>query len=151
LATTPIHGTDAEYQQAVFDIFPNLLRNTVLWPTFGNHDSCRRRHHLLQHLSLPQNAEAGGLTSERRTITPSITRTFILSPRLAGFQPLPGADARVARAGSRDFAKWIIAYWHHPPYTKGSHDPDFEIELVEMRGHVADPRGGRRGPRAVRT
>jgi hypothetical protein len=28
---------------------------------------------------------------------------------------------------------WLIAFWHHPPYTKGSHDSDFEEELVEMR------------------
>ena len=30
-------------------------------------------------------------------------------------------------------AAWIIVYWHHPPYSKGSHDSDSEIELVEMR------------------
>src|SRR5438445_7064826 len=29
--------------------------------------------------------------------------------------------------------QWIIAYWHHPPYTKGSHDSDTETELIEMR------------------
>jgi 3',5'-cyclic AMP phosphodiesterase CpdA len=28
---------------------------------------------------------------------------------------------------------WTVAYWHHPPYTKGSHDSDSEIELIEMR------------------
>src|SRR5258706_592214 len=29
--------------------------------------------------------------------------------------------------------EWLIAFWHHPPYTKGSHDSDFEVELFEMR------------------
>ena len=28
---------------------------------------------------------------------------------------------------------WIITYWHHPPYTKGSHDSNTEKKLVEMR------------------
>jgi hypothetical protein len=28
---------------------------------------------------------------------------------------------------------WLIAFWHHPPYTKGSHDSDREGQLVEMR------------------
>lgn len=28
---------------------------------------------------------------------------------------------------------WQVAFWHHPPYTKGSHDSDIEIELIEMR------------------
>lgn len=28
---------------------------------------------------------------------------------------------------------WLIAFWHHPPYTKGSHDSDSESNLVDMR------------------
>ncbi len=28
---------------------------------------------------------------------------------------------------------WIVAYWHHPPYTMGSHNSDAEAELVEIR------------------
>jgi hypothetical protein len=28
---------------------------------------------------------------------------------------------------------WVVAYWHHPPYSKGSHDSDTELQLVEMR------------------
>nr|MCH9688489.1 metallophosphoesterase [Deltaproteobacteria bacterium] len=29
--------------------------------------------------------------------------------------------------------EWIVAFWHHPPYTKGSHDSDTEGALVQMR------------------
>jgi hypothetical protein len=32
-----------------------------------------------------------------------------------------------------NMSDWLIAFWHHPPYTKGSHDSDREIELVQMR------------------
>ncbi|HKJ16673.1 MAG TPA: DNRLRE domain-containing protein, partial [Xanthomonadales bacterium] len=28
---------------------------------------------------------------------------------------------------------WVIAFWHHPPYTKGSHDSDTEGQLIDMR------------------
>ena len=28
---------------------------------------------------------------------------------------------------------WIIAFWHHPPYTKGSHNSDSESKLIYMR------------------
>src|SRR5688572_25498648 len=28
---------------------------------------------------------------------------------------------------------WIIAFWHHPPYTKGSHNSDTESDLIQMR------------------
>ncbi len=30
---------------------------------------------------------------------------------------------------------WIIAYWHHPPYSKGSHDSDRSGRMEEMREH----------------
>ncbi len=30
-------------------------------------------------------------------------------------------------------ADWLIAFWHHPPYTKGTHDSDRETQLIEMR------------------
>ena len=33
----------------------------------------------------------------------------------------------------RTRAKWLIAFWHHPAYTKGSHDSDREGQLIEMR------------------
>lgn len=29
--------------------------------------------------------------------------------------------------------EWTIAYWHHPPYSKGSHNSDVEHELIAMR------------------
>jgi|GEM_PF-6497652 len=29
--------------------------------------------------------------------------------------------------------EWIIAYWHHPPYSKGSHDSDIRQRLADMR------------------
>jgi hypothetical protein len=28
---------------------------------------------------------------------------------------------------------WLVAFWHHPPYSKGSHNSDTETELVQMR------------------
>ncbi len=34
---------------------------------------------------------------------------------------------------SNTTADWVIAFWHHPPYTKGSHDSDSEFALIQMR------------------
>src|ERR1051325_671304 len=31
-------GSDSDYQDAVFDMYPTMLRKSVLWPTLGNHD-----------------------------------------------------------------------------------------------------------------
>ncbi len=32
-------GTDQDYQAAMFDMYPAILRQTALWPTLGNHDA----------------------------------------------------------------------------------------------------------------
>jgi hypothetical protein len=48
-----------------------------------------------------------------------------------------GAMARWLKADlEKAKSDWLIAYWHHPPYTKGSHDSDTESQLIEMREHI---------------
>ena len=32
--------------------------------------------------------------------------------------------------------EWIIVFFHHPPYTKGSHNSDAETELIEIRQNI---------------
>lgn len=51
--------------------------------------------------------------------------------RMAGGKMLQWMEADLADLGPG--TDWIIAYWHHPPYSKGSHDSDEEAELIEMR------------------
>src|SRR5262249_10628876 len=36
-----VNGTDSDYQAAVFDMYPDILRQTVVWPTIGNHDTAQ--------------------------------------------------------------------------------------------------------------
>ena len=35
---------------------------------------------------------------------------------------------------------WTIAFWHHPPYSKGSHDSDVEEQLGLRRGQAEPAR-----------
>jgi hypothetical protein len=32
--------------------------------------------------------------------------------------------------------RWTVVYFHHPPYTKGSHNSDSEVELANMRQNI---------------
>ena len=46
---------------------------------------------------------------------------------------------------------WVIAFFHHPPYSKGSHDSDTDIELKEMRQNALPIlEDARRRPGALR-
>ncbi|MGH9461292.1 MAG: fibronectin type III domain-containing protein, partial [Vicinamibacteria bacterium] len=61
-------GTDSDYQRAVFDMYPTMLRKSVLWPTLGNHDghtadSGTESGPYYDIFTLPRNGEAGGIAS----------------------------------------------------------------------------------------
>src|SRR5207249_11470539 len=61
-------GTDAEYQAAVFNVYPTYLRQSVLWPTLGNHDTGQSSNPPpdlpeFEIFTLPTGGEAGGVAS----------------------------------------------------------------------------------------
>ncbi|MDQ2869689.1 MAG: FG-GAP-like repeat-containing protein [Acidobacteriota bacterium] len=136
-----VNGTDAEYQAAVFDVFPGILRNTFLWPTLGNHDgysasSATQTGPYYDIFALPAAGQAGGVASgtEAYYSFDYANIHFVCldsygSPRGAADPMLTWLAADLAASASA----WKVAFWHHPPYSKGSHDSDVEGELVEMR------------------
>ena len=57
-------GTDQEYQAAVFDMYPEMLRNTHLWATLGNHDAhTANGAPYFSMFHLPTAGECGGVAS----------------------------------------------------------------------------------------
>lgn len=138
-------GTDSEYQTAVFDVYQPLLSKTFLWPTLGNHDSrsadaVNESGAYFDIFSLPTAAEAGGL--------PSGTEAYYsFDFGNIHFVCLDSDDSNRAASGpmltwlqadlASNTSDWTIAYWHHPPYTKGSHDSD---NLKDSAGRMADMR-----------
>jgi hypothetical protein len=134
-------GTDAEYQAAVFDMYPDTLRNTVLWATLGNHDggsadSATQSGPYYDNLTLPKAGEAGGVPSGTEAY-------YAFDYGQVHFVCLDSYESDRTPAGDMltwlesDLAAndqpWLVAFWHHPPYSKGSHDSDTESQLVQMR------------------
>ncbi|MEE9397248.1 MAG: metallophosphoesterase [Methylococcales bacterium] len=137
-------GTDAEYQAAVFDMYPEILRQTALWPTFGNHDgisadSSNESGPYYNIFTLPRNAEAGGLASRTEAYY-SFDYGNIHFISLDSTESNRSANGPMMTWLKNDLGstnqKWVIAFWHHPPYSKGSHDSDTEFELISMREKV---------------
>jgi len=135
------HGTDDQYQAAVFQTFPRVLSSVPLWPTLGNHDgysadSNTQTGVYYDVFTLPTRGEAGGLASgtEAYYSFEHGDVHFICLDSHETDRSVGGAMLRWLKADLADTtARWIIAYWHHPPYSKGSHDSDTEQRLVEMR------------------
>jgi hypothetical protein len=140
-------GTDEEYQLAMFeDMFEEQMKNTVIWPAPGNHDlrsymSSVQQAPYYQIFTVPVNGEAGGMPSGTEAYY-SYDYGNIHFISLDSYGTPRDSTAAMAAWLKNDLAstdqKWIIAYWHHPPYSKGSHDSDNQSEpesqkMIEMR------------------
>lgn len=134
-------GTDSEYQSAVFDMYPTVLRNTMLWSTLGNHDgysadSATETGPYYDIFSLPRNAQAGGVASGTEAYY-SFDYANIHFVCLESYETNRSVAGPMMTWLVNDLAStlqpWIIAFWHHPPYTKGSHNSDIEGRLIDMR------------------
>jgi hypothetical protein len=137
-------GTAEEYQAAVFDTYPAILRNTPLWPRFGNHDahsstSATQSGSYFEIFSLPAAGEATGLPSGTEAYCSfDHGNIHFVCLDTSDSSLDPGDDMlrwMVAdlRATTRD---WIIAFFPHPPSSKGSHDSDVEPDLIAVRENL---------------
>ncbi len=138
-----VFGTDSDYQAAVFDVYTNLLPKSVLWPALGNHDTysveASGQHAYFDIFTLPTNGLAGGQASgTEHYYAFDYGRIHFIC--LDSVESVRSPDGAMARWLTDDLATtaadWIIAFWHHSPYTKGAHDSDAELELIEMRQNL---------------
>ena len=47
-------GTDAQWQEALFEVYPDLLKQTAVWPTIGNHEMGAGPINICRIRKLPQ-------------------------------------------------------------------------------------------------
>lgn len=145
-------GRDAEYQSNFFNRYKdNLLKQYPLFPAPGNHDydndnPARQDDHKVPYydvFTMPAQGEAGG--------EPSGTEAFysfdygnvhFLSLDSYGREDnatrLYDTLGRQVQWIKKDLAAnknkdWVIAYWHHPPYSKGSRESDGDPEMTAIR------------------
>lgn len=148
-------GTDAEYQAEFFNIYKDqFLKQNPLFPAPGNHDYGNSQsspsvgNHILapyyQNFTMPTQAEAGGVASNSEAFYSfDVGNVHFLSLDSYGKE-----DGNTTRLYDTSGAQvqwikqdleantnkgWVVAYWHHPPYTMGSHNSDAETELVNIR------------------
>ena len=147
------NGLATEYQNNFFNIYQgNLTKNHVLWPAPGNHDyannAARQADHAIPYydvFTLPTNGEAGGVASGTEAYySYNYGNIHFLSLDSYGWET--GNTRLYDTTGpqvtwlKQDLAannqKWTIVYFHHPPYSKGSHNSDTETELVKLRENL---------------
>ncbi|WP_104734025.1 choice-of-anchor D domain-containing protein [Hanstruepera ponticola] len=134
-------GTDTEYQAAFFDIYGDMLKKSTSWSTLGNHDgysanSSSQSGPYYDIFSFPTAAESGGLASgteayysfDYANIHFIVLESYTLSNDAAQM-------AWCTNDIQNTTQDWIVAIFHHPAYTKGSHNSDTESQLINMRNN----------------
>lgn len=147
------NGTDSEYQTKFFDIYKDkMLKQTVLWPSPGNHDyansSTRANDHVIPYFdmfTLPKSAQAGGVASNTEAFY-SYNHANIHFISLDSYGKEGNTYKLYDTLGpqvlwlKKDLAantqKWTIVYWHHPPYSMGSHNSDTESDMYRVRQNL---------------
>ena len=143
-------GTDAEYTANFFGPYgSSILKNHKVYATPGNHDyannATRQNDHAVPYYDVfinPTAAEIGGTSSGTEAYYSfNIGDIHFLALDAYGNEnsstriyDTTGAQAVWVKADlAANTKRWTIAYWHHPPYTKGSHNSDSETELINIR------------------
>lgn len=135
-------GTDVEYQTAIFEnMYEDALKNTVSWSCLGNHDgisanSSTQSGPYYDIFTFPTMGESGGVPSGTEAYYSFnyanihfISLDSYESDRSVGGSMFTWCESDLQNST----ADWIVAFWHHPAYSKGSHDSDSESALIQMR------------------
>lgn len=136
-------GTTSEFDDNFYAVYAPLLSNTPVWPAMGNHeggssDSGTESGPYYEGYVLPTDGHAGGVPSgtEAYYAFDYANVHFIVldshdSPRTPTGAMVQWLEMDLAATA----AEWVIAYFHHPPYTDGTHQDD-ESRQEDMRRMV---------------
>jgi 3',5'-cyclic AMP phosphodiesterase CpdA len=141
-------GTDYEYQTRFFNAYSRtILKNHVLFPAPGNHDyrttpPSERTAPYFKIFSMPTAGECGGVPSGTQAyysfnwgnahfISLDSHGTEAGSLRL--YDTLSPQVTWIKKDLEANNKEWVIVYWHHPPFTMGSHNSDKEGDLIRIR------------------
>ena len=149
-------GNASEFTSTLFNVYPNILKNTPVFPAVGNHDYADHGdafpgasfpyptapYEYFNALTIPQNAELGGVASSSKryysynygnvhfivldsygVVTNSTAIDAVNNPMYTWLRNDLIANTK----------KWTVCYFHHPPYTMGTHNSDTEAGLSNMR------------------
>jgi len=118
-------GSNEQFQAGFFQPYKNILRNTPVWPAYGNHDA--RRWAFFDIFSFPTKAESGGVASasEHYYSFDYANIHFVMLDTQASDLDVDGEMLSWLKKDLKvNKHQWLIAIMHHPPYTKGSHNSD---------------------------
>lgn len=142
-------GTDAQFTLNLFENYPQILRNTTLWPSPGNHDlngivegeepssdPVTEIGPYYDAFTLPTQGESGGLPSGTETYYSfDFANIHFVSLNIYNIDFNVGSTVHswlVADLAANQ-SEWTIVYLHFPPYSRGGRDSDVDFWMVKVR------------------
>jgi hypothetical protein len=143
-------GTDEEYQTNVFTgHYENLMKNVPVFSVPGNHDYANCGHLSARSMTndfpyyrifpAADKGELGGIPSgNKHYYSMDYSNIHLVFLDSYGCHTSPGSPMYTWLESdlAANTQKWTIVSFHHPPYTKGSHDSDDETELKNVRNDL---------------
>ena len=147
-----LDGNDAQFQTSFFNVYPDILSTASVWPTIGNHEmgssgvslaptadlyvsgaapeavGASRLPYLNIH-TLPTLGENGGEpsnTEQYYSFDYGNVHVVSLDSQLTMRDTANNETMKrwLINDLSANNSDWTVVIFHHPPYTKGSHDSD---------------------------
>ncbi len=134
-------GSDGAYEGALFDMYPEILRNGAIWTTFSDGEPYSNTNNqtgpFFDIFEFPENGELGGIASEFEdfysfdfgnihfVVLNSLTRS-----RLPGSEMLTWLENDLSSTNQ----EWIITIFHNPAFSNAANN-DSSIP-IELRTHV---------------
>lgn len=146
-------GLNTEYNTNFFNYYQgNIMKKAVLWPSPGNHDYAnnlvnQNSHNVAYYsiFNLPSGGEAGGVWSGTEAFYSfNYGNIHFVSLDSYGhelnqyrlYDTLGPQVTWLKQDLASNSLPWVVAYWHHPPYTMASHNSDTEGELDSLRKNL---------------
>jgi len=141
-------GRAFEYREGIFKVYQEQLRDTPLFPAPGNHDyysganGTSNNGPFFSTFVCPKLGQGGGVASNKENYYSfDHGRVHFICLDSYGVTRAVGGAMYNWLVNDLAYADthsdWVIAYWHHPPYTKGTHDSDQPAgdEMTDMRAN----------------
>lgn len=146
-------GADSEYTALFFTPYQNnfIMHHTSLFPCPGNHeynnDVTLAENKTIAYYDLfdsPTTAQLGGVASNSESYySYNYGNVHFISLDSYGTEnALKMYDTTspqyqwLKQDLDQNTSTWTIVYFHHPPYTMGSHNSDTELDLVAIRKYM---------------
>jgi Icc-related predicted phosphoesterase len=135
-------GGEWEHTHHFFEVYEEINARVPVMPTMGNHeghssDLMEGTGPYYDAFELPTEGESGGVPSGHPSYY-SFDFGDIHFVSIDSENHVPYNDETFFEWLEKDLeaaqsSAWRVAYFHHPPYSKGSHDSDDEWGLKKMR------------------